>query len=37
MVPNNIGPKEMKLTRLLGHHVVADEVEDVRRGAVRRG
>ncbi len=28
---------EVELTRLRGHHVVADELEDVRRGAVRRG
>jgi len=37
VVRNLFRTRRMELTRLRGHHVVADELEDVRRGAVRRG
>ena len=37
--PSTLGTflRTVELTRLRGHHVVADELEDVRRAAVHRG
>jgi len=37
LIAATITAEKMELTRLRGHHVVADGLEDVRRGAVRRG